>query len=99
MSADPLLMGQRSESQRAARREVIRLLRKLSVYGASVDEFVSLREDRDTVQAIGAMWDAMRDLRKAAKELEALAVEPEPTKDKVPDIDPPDPQKGGAAHK
>jgi len=82
-------MGARSESQRAARREVIRLLRKLSVYGASVDEFISLREDRDTVRAVGEMWDAMRDLRKAAKELEALAVDPHDEPDKVPDIDPP----------
>jgi len=96
MSAAPLLMGQRSESQRAARREVIRLLRKLSVYGASVDEFISLREDRDTIKAIGEMWDAMRELRKAAKELEVLAAEPEPTKDKVPDLDPPPRERASA---
>ena len=51
----------------------------------------------DAVRAVGQFWDVMRELRKAAKELEALsATTPPPDGDKVPDVDPP-PREGAMA--
>ena len=97
MSNRQLLLGAQSQAKRDARREIIRLLRKLQVYGSTIEEFISLSEDMDAVRAVGQFWDVMRELRKAAKELEALsATTPPPDGDKVPDVDPP-PREGAMA--
>jgi hypothetical protein len=89
MSNRQLLLGAQSQAKRDARVRMLRLLDKLAIYAHSTNEFLTLREDVDTIKAVASMWEVMRHLRTEAKDLEALLVDPPPEKDMVPDVDPP----------
>ena len=81
--------AQKNEALREKRGDVRRLLEKQAAYSALVYELLTLKEDGSAVAAIRDVVAVTRDLAKAGRALEALAVEPEPIKDKVPDVDPP----------